>query len=146
MKNILICWIGFTDLKASSNDEKVGFGPIAQAASELNFDEIVLITDRSETENKNYIDWLTTKCSSDIVYHPVKLTGPTQFGEIYEQATKVVSETKKRHDDDIQMTFHLSPGTPAMAAVWIIIAKTRVPATLIESSIQGGVRGELPLG
>ena len=38
------------------------------------------------------------------------------------------------------MTYHLSPGTPAMAAVWIIIAKTRYPATLIESSIKGGVK------
>ncbi len=37
-------------------------------------------------------------------------------------------------------TFHLSPGTPAMAAVWIILAKTRFPAELIESSIQHGVR------
>jgi len=140
MKNILICWIGFTDLKAAGNPEEVGLGPIGQAAIELNFDEIVLITDRSKNENENYINWLQTKCSSHIIHHPVKLTGPTQFGEIYELATKIVSETKKRHDDDIQLTFHLSPGTPAMAAVWIIIAKTRFPATLIESSIQEGVK------
>ena len=140
MKEILICWIGFTDLKASSNDGNVGLGPIAQAAIELNFDEIVLITDRSEEENQHYISWLKTKCSSDIICNLVELTGPTQFGEIYELATKIVSETKKRHGDDIQLTFHLSPGTPAMAAVWIIIAKTRVPATLIESSIKEGVK------
>jgi len=38
------------------------------------------------------------------------------------------------------VTYHLSPGTPAMAAVWIIIAKTRYPATLIESSLKGGVK------
>lgn len=38
------------------------------------------------------------------------------------------------------MTFHLSPGTPAMAAVWILIAKTRFPAKLIESSKEHGVR------
>ena len=139
MKSILICWIGFTDLKAAGNHEEVGLGPIGQAAKELNFDEIVLITDRSEKENHHYISWLKTKCSSGIVHHPVKLTGPTQFGEIYELATKIVSETIKCHDD-IQLTFHLSPGTPAMAAVWIIIAKTRFPATLIESSIKEGVK------
>ena len=38
------------------------------------------------------------------------------------------------------LTFHLSPGTPAMAAIWIILAKTRLPAELIESSRQQGVR------
>jgi len=36
--------------------------------------------------------------------------------------------------------FHLSPGTPAMAAVWIILAKTRFPAELIESSQKYGVK------
>ncbi len=40
----------------------------------------------------------------------------------------------------VDRTFHLSPGTPAMAAVWIILAKTRFPAELIESSKQHGVR------
>jgi transcriptional regulator with PAS, ATPase and Fis domain len=39
-----------------------------------------------------------------------------------------------------ELTFHLSPGTPAMAAVWIILAKTRYSAELIESSKQHGVR------
>ena len=31
-----------------------------------------------------------------------------------------------------EITFHLSPGTPAMAAIWIILAKTRYGAELIE--------------
>ena len=39
-----------------------------------------------------------------------------------------------------ELTFHLSPGTPAMAAVWIILGKTRYSAELIESSKQHGVR------
>ncbi len=51
---------------------------------------------------------------------------------------------------DVQLTFHLSPGTPAMAAVWIILGKTRFPAELIESSREHGVRTVLgalrPLG
>lgn len=38
------------------------------------------------------------------------------------------------------MTFNLSPGTPAMSAVWIIIANSRFPAELIESSKEAGVQ------
>lgn len=38
------------------------------------------------------------------------------------------------------MTFNLSPGTPAMSAVWIIIANSRFPADLIESSKEAGVQ------
>ncbi len=45
-----------------------------------------------------------------------------------------------RNGEAIELYFHLSPGTPAMAAVWVILAKTRFPATLIESSLQYGVK------
>jgi DNA-binding NtrC family response regulator len=38
-----------------------------------------------------------------------------------------------------QLTFHLSPGTPAMAAIWVILGKTRYKAELIQSSLQKGV-------
>ncbi len=38
-----------------------------------------------------------------------------------------------------QLTFHLSPGTPAMAAIWVILGKTRYKAELIQSSRQKGV-------
>ena len=40
---------------------------------------------------------------------------------------------------DIDLTFHLSSGTPAMAAVWILIAAGRYPARLIDSSREQGV-------
>jgi transcriptional regulator with PAS, ATPase and Fis domain len=38
-----------------------------------------------------------------------------------------------------QFVFHLSPGTPAMAAVWILLGKTSYPAQLIQSSKEAGV-------
>jgi len=62
------------------------------------------------------------------------------FGEVYEAAVDVVNDTKRRNPRGTTDTFHLSPGTPAMAAVWIILAKTRFPAELIESSKEHGVR------
>ena len=38
------------------------------------------------------------------------------------------------------LTVHVSPGTPAMQAVWVLLAKTRYPAELIQSHEQTGVR------
>ena len=140
MTNILISWIGLADLKASAGKGEVGLGPVGQAVNSLSFDEIVLISDQSKDERTKYRKWLRTQTSTGIVIHNVKLTGPTNFGEIYEIATHVVDETKNRNKNGISLTFHLSPGTPAMAAVWVIIAKTRSPATLIESSQQKGVK------
>src|SRR5262249_8102461 len=44
-----------------------------------------------------------------------------------------------------EFTFHLSPGTPAMATAWAIISKTTYPAELIQSSKDFGVKTvELP--
>lgn len=140
MKNVLVCWIGITDLNAPGDPEHVGLGPTAQAVQARSYDEVVIVSDYPEVKVSNYIKWLRDQTPSEIVVYYVKLSGPTNFGEIYETAAKVVSSTLQGGKDDISLTFHLSPGTPAMASVWIILAKTRFPAELIESSKENGVR------
>lgn len=140
MKSILISWIGFTDLKASKGEKDVGLGPIAQAVTERSFQELILISDVSDSDCDEYIAWLKTLTSAQIQARKVNLSGPTHFGEIYEAAAGIIKTTLASEDNDVELTYHLSPGTPAMAAVWVIIAKTRYPATLIESSIKEGVK------
>jgi len=140
MIKILTCWVGFTDIRASKGLEKDGLGPIGQAVKAREFDEINLISNLSSDETNHYVKWLEPHAKSSIILHIIELTGPTQFGEIYEAASGVVSDIQTRHGKDAPLTFHLSPGTPAMAAVWIILAKTRFPAELIESSPQEGVK------
>jgi len=139
-KRILISWIGFTDLRAPDESAHVGLGPIAQAVKTHRFDEIVLLSNYPEKEVSHYIQWLKLRTSEKISPHFHKLTGPTNFGEIYEAAVETANAILKRYKEDVELTFHLSPGTPAMAAVWIILAKTRFPAGLIESSKEHGVR------
>ena len=140
MKSILFSWIGFTDLKASRGEKNLGLGPIAQAVSERSFQEIILIYDVPDSDCNHYVKWLKTFTPAHIQTKKASLSSPTHFGDIYEVAVGVISETLESEDSDVELTYHLSPGTPAMAAVWIIIAKTRYPATLIESSIKGGVK------
>jgi transcriptional regulator with PAS, ATPase and Fis domain len=140
MKSILFSWIGFTDLKASREEKNVGLGPIAQAVSERSFQEVTLICDVPGSDCNEYVTWLKAFTSAQINTKKVSLSSPTHFGDIYEAAVGVIKETLELEDSDVELTYHLSPGTPAMAAVWIIIAKTRYPATLIESSIKGGVK------
>ena len=139
-KRILISWIGFTDLRAPAEFELVGIGPVAQAAETYRFDEIVLLNNYPEKDVSHYIEWLKPRTDEKIILHFHKLSSPTNFGEIYEAAVETVNATLKRHKKDMELTFHLSPGTPAMAAVWIILAKTRFPAELIESSREHGIR------
>ncbi|MEJ2169915.1 MAG: sigma 54-interacting transcriptional regulator [Desulfobacterales bacterium] len=140
MKSILFSWIGFTDLKASRGEKNLGLGPIAQAVSERSFHEVILIYDVPDSDCKHYVEWLRPYTPAQIRTKKAVLSSPTHFGDIYEAAVGVITETLDSEASDVELTYHLSPGTPAMAAVWIIIAKTRYPATLIESSIKGGVK------
>ena len=98
------------------------------------------MSDYSEQRISPYLDWLNTKTDAKISVQYEPLTSPTDFGEIYQAASRAVSNTIKENGSSVNFTFHLSPGTPAMAAVWIVLAKTRFPAELIESSREHGVR------
>jgi hypothetical protein len=55
MTEILICWVGATDLKASLGKDLVGLGPIAQAAMERSYDEVALISDYTSNNTAPYI-------------------------------------------------------------------------------------------
>jgi transcriptional regulator with GAF, ATPase, and Fis domain len=103
------------------------------------YDEIVLLSDYPKDRISSYIKWLEPQTPSNISIHYHSLSGPTQFGEIYEAVIKTLSEVQKRYGD-VDLTFHLSPGTPAMAAVWILLAKTYYSAELVESSKEQGVK------
>jgi len=140
MERILASWIGFTDIRASKGSETDGLGPIGQAVGARTFDEICLISDLPVDEAGHFVHWLGSLTQTPIVLRPEKLSGPTRFGEIYEAAVRVVSDIQSRRGKNAPLTFHLSPGTPAMAAVWIILAKTLFPAELLESSLQEGVQ------
>ena len=139
MKKVLVCWIGNTDLRAATEEEKVGLGPIGQAAVHTEYDGIALLTNYPEETTGDYLAWLRSRTRAEICVYREKLSGPTQFGEIYPAAVRAVLDIRNRNASP-DLTFHLSPGTPAMAAVWVILAKTRFPATLIESSPQYGVK------
>jgi hypothetical protein len=142
MQSVLLAWIGNTDLKAPLESASVGLGPIAQSLDARRFDAAFLLTNHTAAQVTPFVKWLSTRTTTRL--HPLheKLTGPTHFGEIYEAAVRACVRAKEDTSGTSApaMTFHLSPGTPAMAAIWIILAKTRFPAELIESSKDHGVR------
>jgi hypothetical protein len=140
VRKVLIAWIGKTDLRAPTESEAVGMGPIAQALTGRSFDEAFLLSDYDDKVVQPYVKWLRERCPTRIEVVPEKLSGPTQFGEIYEAAIRGIERALGDRRRETALSLHLSPGTPAMAAVWIILGKTRFPAELIESSREHGVR------
>src|SRR4051812_40418049 len=98
------------------------------------FDDVYLLSNYDEKMVSSYVKWLKPRAMARIEVLPEQLSGPTQFGEIYEAAVRGVERAIGDGKGGVALTFHLSPGTPAMAAVWILLGKTRFPAELIESS------------
>lgn len=139
-KRILVCWIGNTDLKASRDELEAGQGPIGQAVAASSYDQIVLLSDFTKLVATAYVEWLQGLTASPIELCMHKLPSPIDFGAIYDADLSELTRLMDAHGRDLELVFHLSPGTPAMAAVWILLAKTRFPAELIESSKEHGVR------
>ena len=101
------------------------------------YDEILLLSDFPPDQSEPYIGWLGTRTAARIQLCPVTLSSPIDFGEIYQRAVEALDTIDRRK---AHLTYHLSPGTPAMASVWILLAKTTHPARLIQSSPQAGVQ------
>lgn len=137
---ILICWIGSADLRAVDSADGA-LGPIAQAVDWGGYEQVLLLSAQNKTPSDKYVSWLSERGACKVVLRQQQLSSPTAFGEIYKAVVTEVSALYDEMGKNIVITFHLSPGTPAMSAVWIIVAKTRFPAAqLIESSIVGGVK------
>ena len=135
----LVSWIGNTDLRCSLGEEGDRLGPVASALAARRFDRVWLLTSYSHDKSDAYCHWLEEKtgCAPELI--EVGLANPTDYAEIYQKVSHEL-QALKLPNEAIQLTFHLSPGTPAMAAIWIMLAKTRFPASLIQTSIESGLQ------
>ena len=139
MAGVLFAWVGNADQRAASGDVDTGQGPIACAATSRGFDEIVLLSSHDEARTDAFARWLGAQAGVPLVLHQEKLVEPHEYRDIHGAAVRAVLAARQRHGRDAELTFHLSPGAPAMAAIWILLANTRFPAELIESSKARGM-------
>lgn len=133
----LFAWIGKTDLRASEGESVVGLGPIGQVVEKRVFESIHLLSNYPAAESEKYVSWLDERYGVSAVLHLHELSSPVDYGEIYEAAVRTVDDVSA--PEDARRSFHTSPGTPAMAAVWILLAQTIRPAELLQSSVEQGV-------
>lgn len=124
------------DLKGAESD---GSGPISQAILARPFEHVVLLNNMPAERAADFQRWLANKTKATVTVRQFTLTSPTHHGDIYNAVVQAVAWTRDKHGAKTALTFHLSPGTPAMASIWIIVAKTRFEAELIESSKEQGV-------
>jgi len=64
----------------------------------------------------------------------VNLAKPTDYAAIFEIANHELESLKSSKAwANMDLCLHLSPGTPAMTAIWLLLGKTRFPATFYET-------------
>lgn len=144
----LISWIGHADLQAMTDDlgeegtrlrelckvsGKYGEkpGPLKTAVNEGHFDEAHLICNYPEPVHKPFAKWLGGK----VVIHAVDLADPTDYDGIFRNVNHVLAGlTSRLERNKSRLCILLSPGTPAMAVVWVLLGKSRYPATFYQTN------------
>jgi sigma54-dependent transcription regulator len=137
----LFAWLGNSDLRASEDVSGIELGPILTALKVGKYRRLVLLSDHGRQQTQGFVKWLMraegVEGVIDVKY--AKLRSPTDFEDIYIAANEAVSSVLEAEPAQ-KIIFHISPGTPAMAAVWVLLAKAKYGAGLLESSREGGVR------
>jgi transcriptional regulator with PAS, ATPase and Fis domain len=139
MTRVLLSWIGAADLKAAEGAPGADIGPVARAVRDRPFEQLVLLYNYAPDRVEAYVAWLRARTEVEVTHRPARVTTPTHYGDIYREVMAAVAATLARLGKRAKLTFYLSPGTSAMTAVWILVAKTRHEAELIESSQEHGV-------
>lgn len=133
-KRILISWLGNNDLKAAgvfeglNSDESIG--PIAEALKYLSFDELHVLCDQPKAAAEKFVLWLSRVSEIAVSTHTCALSSPIDFGDIYQELDRCLSQLNQPKND---IFIHLSPGTPAMAAVSILLGKTKYGVKFVQS-------------
>ena len=156
---ILFSWMGHTDLKAFFPHADIkyqkeitdimhgnfipvkGDGPVKTLLSKEKYDQVHLLSDYSEDLSNAYISWLE---ESKIELHLTPLKNPTDYGEIYIAVNTVMDSVIKKKKKNNDISILLSPGTPAMAAIWVIISKTKYPATFWQTNMGEAWTTQIP--
>lgn len=143
-KKTLISWLGNTDLKAAGQmilrpKEEVGDGPILGALKSLSFTELHLLHDQNQTTEQvnGFISWLANHTSIAVTPQKCSLRSPIDFADIHQAMNTQLSRlTAESPDADISI--HLSPGTPAMASVSVLLGKARYNTRFVRSTKEHG--------
>jgi DNA-binding NtrC family response regulator len=146
-RRVLVTWIGHNDLRAMAatlapakqaavladiggSIEEAELGPTRTLVDDQVFDEIHLLSNFKPGLNAQFCKWI----GHHPIVHEVALSNPTDYDQIFRAADSVLQKvTTENGRGPLDLSLHLSPGTPAMAAVWLLLGKSRYPATFFQT-------------
>jgi len=144
-KRVLVSWIGHADVRSMAADQpksqqqkildmiraesilKDGSGPIKTLLKAETFDQIHLLSNYPFYIGTRFRSW----AGGPIKIHNISLKNPTDYGEVFTVVDKTLGSIfslKSLGGADAELCIHLSPGTPTMTAIWVLLGKSRYPA------------------
>ncbi len=106
-----------------------GSGPVKTLTDQVEFDQVHLLSDKDPVLARQFAAWIGTKAT----VHAVRLQSPIDYSAIFEAADDVLGKVISQVRGACSVSIHLSPGTPAMTAVWVLLGKSRYPATFYQT-------------
>jgi transcriptional regulator with PAS, ATPase and Fis domain len=135
MDQILIAWIGGADIVQGVNQQH---GSISATLQNGHYTHAYFLYNYQKSETAPYLDWLKKQHQTNIHADYIPLTSPQDFGEIYRAAEKLLSNIQNTNPR-AKITLQITPGTPAMQAVWILLGKTKFQVEFLQSSKEKGI-------
>ncbi len=148
-RQVLISWIGHADLAAMCLDlpeaerakiiaavprlptkDAEAPGPLKTALLAQDFAEVHLLTNYPRAVNQAYSKWLDQPAT----IHEVTLSSPTDYHAVFEASDGVLRGLWSRfRKGKLETCILLSPGTPTMATIWILLGKSRYPSVFFQT-------------
>jgi DNA-binding NtrC family response regulator len=151
-KRVLFSWIGITDLRAMAGELppdrqaavlkgltppaplRAQAGPLKTLLDRERFDEVHLLSDHGRLKDQAYLEWI----GGLAVIHHVKLASPIDYSEIFLAAdAELASVVNRPRHERLELCMHLSPGTPQMAAIWVLLGKSKYHPTTFYQTHEG---------
>ena len=121
------------DRKISKQD-----GPIKALLKQEAFDEIHLLSNYPKWLSGMFLKWLGFEAK----IHTVSLVDPTDYEQILTATDSVLGLSTR--DSSSEYSFFLTPGTPSMAASWILVGKSRYDAVFWQSYQGKATQSNIP--
>lgn len=155
----LVCWIGHADLLAMANElpaadksrvlaalnvrenPNAKTGPIRTLLEKETFEEIHFLSNYLPALGKQFVGWLGKPAH----LHQVDIASPTDYASIFQVVDATMSSILRQSDGrTTELCIHLSPGSPAMIAIWVLLGKSRYPATFFQTHDGRAWKTEIP--
>ena len=161
--DVLVSWIGHTDLryfgleadaatqarvcdlvrdKGAIKVSGPGPGPVRTMLANRSFDEVHLFSNYPKDLTAAVVRWTGFEATA----HQTAVTNPTDYREVYTTTERLLGEICSAQGNK-PFTLHLllSPGTPTMAAILVLLGKTKYPATFWQTWDSKATQTEIPL-